>query len=207
MSIWKEIKYSINSTLGTKTFQPLDKYLRAVQTINFTDYKEIVQYAENGTQYLLYKGKPIICCTESDKATYKQQYPGYEILTYSDAPHTMFKAQMLNSGSVLFDSKAQKVSGETYYSSAAYDNDWYDLIKIKINNIEVSCEKSSSGFIIPFNKGDIIEVILNADERFGFSSIIIENNSNSQFTPCIYGKTVTTPAIDYINWEEVTTNE
>lgn len=207
MSIWKEIKYALNSTLGTKTFQPLDKYLRAVQTINYTNYSEIVKYAENGTQYLLYKGKTIICCTESDKPTYEQQYPSYTILTYSDVPYTLFKAQMLNSGSILFDSEAYKVSGENNYYSGAYVDNWYDCIKIKINNIEASCQKDESGFIIHFNKGDVVEVSLDATKQIDFNSLLIENYGNSQFTPCIYGKTVTTPAIDYINWEEVTTNE
>lgn len=36
MSIWKEIKYAINSTLGTSDFQPLDTLLRSTKTLSAT---------------------------------------------------------------------------------------------------------------------------------------------------------------------------
>lgn len=202
MSIWKEIKHALNSTLGTDSFQPLDQYLRSTQTINYTTYSEIITNADNGTQYMLYKGKTALCCKTGDKTNYQTKYPNYTVFATTEVPITLLKIKMLTAGSILIADEARKDSGS--YTTSRSDS-WYENLKVSVGDKIYTLDPDDTNYWsykdgISYKKGDTIRLYLDetdAEMRSDYSS-----GNDLEFTPCIYGKTSDTSSIEYLNWEE-----
>lgn len=196
MSIWKEVKHALNSTLGTKNFQPLDQYLRSTKTINMIVPKD--------TENLLYHGKTYLYCNPKLKESFQELHPNYVVFDISDKdmlPLTLFKIKMLNAGSIMI-ANLPTSSGLERGEDAR--NGWYSAIRIDVAGTIITPNYNSYFYTntggVHYNKGDIIHVYIkstNATMRNDSSS------SNITFTPCIYGEVKDTSAFEYINWEEV----
>lgn len=199
MSIWKEIKHALNSTLGTDSFQPLDQYLRSTQTINATSYTELIINTENGTDNALYIGQPIIFCKPDKVSSFQEYHPNYRIIDSSVAtPVTLFKIKMLTSGSIIIGDipRHDKVEKGWYINR---DDDWYNVLELSVKD-KIYVAQEIYGAPIYYQKGDIIHLYI-AEFTAGMRSDDIGNELI--FTPCIYGKITTTSSIEYLNWEDV----
>lgn len=214
MSIWKEIKHALNSTLGTDNFQPLDKYLRSTRTINATTKKTLITNASSAEENLIYQGVPFAYCTSDGSAveSFKSGYPDGTLITSSSPlPVTLFKIKMLTSGSFILSSYpvyssttkswsidySYRLAGNTtkdsYYMSA-----WYNMISVDVNG-ETFALTDLDDYIVRYKKGDVIHAYVSSLETD------VRNKSSLYyvFCPCIFGKISDTSSIEYLDWEEV----
>lgn len=190
MSIWKEVKHALNSTLGTKNFQPLDQYLRSTKTIHVGDlnYKTIRQEQQ------LYSGKPLVLTKDASLAGETSK----KLVVYAgNLPYTILKLKMLNNGSFYF-------GGEIDYNSSAgsYDRLNYNDRLIKVRDaihIKVGESDGEATQVAYYKKGDIVEIYIDKPKAAAYTS----DNLTDAFSPCIYGYVSDTSAFEYINWEEV----